>query len=90
MLSDGLENKSDRTLILKRTNLMFNDKECQVLNFGDISTYKKLRREEEKSKLMGNLYSSVHHDMVNPLKNNVEAAVRLIRNLRDQRLRESA
>ena len=39
---------------------------------------------------MSTLYQSVHHEMLSPLKNNVEAAVRLIRNLKDKQLREIA
>ena len=35
-------NEEDKTVLLKRNNLMINDKECQVVNFVDISTYKKL------------------------------------------------
>ena len=36
-LDDG-QNQLDKTLIVKRTKLTFNDKECIVLNFQDIST----------------------------------------------------
>ena len=53
MLHDGSDDGSevddkqqDRTLIVKRTKLTFNDKECIVLNFQDISTIKKLKHEE--------------------------------------------
>ena len=35
-------NEEDKTVLLKRNNLILNDKECQVVNFVDISTYKKL------------------------------------------------
>ena len=51
---------------------------------------KKLKHEEEKTKLMTTLYSSVHHEMIGPLKCNEEAAVRLIRGLKDDQLREQA
>ena len=73
----------DKTLIVKRTNLIFNDKECVVVDFQDISAFKRLKLEEEKTKLMSTLYSSVHHEMLGPLKTNEEAAIRLIRNLKD-------
>ena len=45
----------DLTLIVKRVGLTFDDKECQVLNFADITAYQRLRREEEKSKLLTSL-----------------------------------
>ena len=78
---------NDRTLIVKRANLQFNDKSCVVLSFEDISAVKKLKLEEEKSRLMSSLYSMVHHEMLGPLKSCEEAAVRLIRNLKDNDLR---
>ena len=53
MLHDHMENAQeadgkslDKTLLVKRTKLMFNDKECIVLTFQDISTIKKLKHEE--------------------------------------------
>ena len=55
-----------------------------------MTTAKRLKEQEEKAKLMSTLYQSVHHEMLSPLKNNVEAAVRLIRNLKDKHLREIA
>ena len=81
---------SDKTLIVKRTKLIFNDKECVVLNFQDISEIKRLKHEQAKSKLLGTLYSSVHHEIIGPLKSNEQAALRLIRGLNDQLLREQA
>ena len=39
---------------------------------------------------MSTLYSSVHHEMIGPLTNNVEVSVRLIRKLVDPTLRELA
>ena len=39
---------------------------------------------------MSTLYSMVHHEMIGPLKSCEEAAVRLIRKLRDNDLRQTA
>ena len=61
-----------------------------VLNFHDVSTFKRLKQEEKKSELMTTLYSSVHHEMLGPLKNALAASVRLIRSLNDQNHREIA
>ena len=95
MLDDDLGDKEgpdsikhDQTMIVKRTNLLFNNKECVVLNFEDISAVKRLKLEEEKTRVMSALYSSVHHEMIGPLKSNEEAAVRLIRSLTDNKLRQ--
>ena len=91
-LQESLENDhvNDSTLILKRTKLLFNDKECVFLNFRDVSTFKRLKQEEKKSQLMTTLYSCVHHEMLGPLKNSFEASMRLIRSLTDQNLRQLA
>ena len=82
--------QADKTLIVKRAKLQFNDKSCVVLSFEDISSVKKLKMEEEKSRLMTTLYSMVHHEMLGPLKSAEEAAVRLIRKLKDNDLRQHA
>ena len=80
----------DLTMILKRTKLRFNDKECIVFNFQDITTYKKLKHEEDKGKLLSTLCSSVHHEMIGPLKGIVTMAVLLIRKLQERDRRELA
>ena len=82
--------QQDQSLIVKRMNLTFNDKECQVINFTDITTYKRLKREEEKGRLLGTLNRSIHHEMLGPLKANVEVAENLIRHLDDPQCREMA
>ena len=51
---------------------------------------KKLKHEEEKTRLMTLLYSSVHHEIIGPLESNIEASLRLIRLLTDQAHRELA
>ena len=52
------------------------------MNFADITTYQRLRKEEEKSRLLTTLNASVHHEMMGPLKTNVHVAQRLIRKLK--------
>ena len=39
---------------------------------------------------MSTLVSMVHHEMIGPLKSNEEAAVRLVRKLKDNELRKQA
>ena len=85
LLSSGDEGsaKLDKTLLVKRSKLSFNEKDCQVFNFQDISTYRRLKREEENNKLLAILCSSVHHEMTGPLRCGIELAVRLMRNLKN-------
>ena len=72
------ETELGRTIIVKRMDLLFNGKECQVLNFTDITLYMQLRKQEEKNKLLTTLNTSVHHEMLGPLKANVDFASRLV------------
>jgi len=73
-----------RSLIVQRMDLTFNDTDCQVLNFTDITTYEKLKREEEMSSRLKALNASVHHEMLGPLKANVDICRRLIKLLSSQ------
>ena len=36
--------ESDRTFIVKRLELIFNEVECQILNFSEITAYKRLKQ----------------------------------------------
>ena len=72
------QQRKNCSLIVKRVGMTFNDRECVVLNFTDITTYKKLEEERETSKLLKALNASVHHEMIGPLKNSVDICKRLI------------
>ena len=71
-------------------SLTFNDKDCQVLNFTDITTYKKLKREEEKSRLLSVLNYSIHHEIIGPLKANIDVAENLRRHQESLKCKEMA
>ena len=62
-------------------SLNFNEKESTVINFTDISAFYQLKQKEDANNLMKTLIASVHHEMVVPLKVNVEMAERLISRL---------
>ena len=70
-----------KTIIVSRMNLNFNEEECVVINFTDISTYQRLKIQEENNNLLKTLNASVHHEMVVPLKVNIEMAMRLKKSL---------
>ena len=63
-----------KTIIVTRINLNFNDEEWFVISFTDISTYQRLKHEEEVNNLLKTLNASVHHEMLVPLRVNVEMA----------------
>ena len=64
---------------MKRMDLMFNEKECQVLNFTDMTMDLQLKREEEKNRMLKALNMSVHHEMLGPLKVNIDNSCQLIK-----------
>ena len=64
--------------------LNFNDDQAStVINLSDISTYIKLKKQEETNILLKTLNASVHHEMLVPLKVNVEMALRLNKALKN-------
>ena len=77
-ITDSEQTKEDRTVILKRNDLIIDEKECQVVNFIDISTYKKLKQEKVNNELLRTLNTTVHHEMLAPLRANVEICKRLL------------
>ena len=82
MLENHTGNENDpqevKTIIVKRNALFFDNIECSVFNFTDITQYKKLKQQEEVNVLLKTLNASVHHEMVVPLKVNVELSYRLM------------
>ena len=63
--------------------LSFNEVESTVINFTDITSYIRLKHEEEVNNLLKTLNASVHHEMVVPLRVNIEMADRLKGKLRN-------
>ena len=74
-----MEGRSEMYQIIsvKRMSVTFDDIECQMLNFTNITTFHKLKQEEQKRKLLQALNASVHHEMLSPLSTNVMIANRL-------------
>ena len=64
--SGGLE--EEQTLVVKRIDINFSKKKCQVLNLADITSIIRLEREKEKFRTIRMLNTSVHHEMIAPLR----------------------
>ena len=71
-------------------DLIFNESECQILNFTDITTYEKLKQQEDINNLLKTLNRTVYHEMIAPLKANIDISARLFRKLTDQKLKQMA
>ena len=59
--------------------LTFDDQECRVINFTDISAYEDLKKKHESYNLLKKLNAQVHHEMLVPLRVNVKMANRLLK-----------
>ena len=79
---DSNNAREEKTLILKRNDLIINEKQCQVVNFIDVTAFIKLKQERESNELLKQLNTTVHHEMLAPLRANVDICQRLLRKLR--------
>ena len=76
--SQGLKNGKPeekavkKTIIVKRMDFMFQEKECQIINITDLTAYIKLQKEEDTNRLLKTLNASVHHEMLTPVKTMIE------------------
>ena len=73
------EDAEDKTIIVKRTDLEYDDEECQVLNFADITAFELLRKREETVQHMKDINASVHHEMMGPLSASSNISKRLLK-----------
>ena len=55
-----------------------NDEECQIINFTDITAYRKLEQEEQANRILKTLIASVHHELLVPVKASIDIAERLL------------
>ena len=83
MVSDSNEedSKAEKTIIVKRMDFIFQEKECQIINITDLTAYIKLQKEENTTKLLKTLNASVHHELLTPVKTMIEISQRLIKKM---------
>ena len=71
----------DRYLVVKRTSLSFNKRSCQVLSISDLTSFQQLKEQEESNRFLIALNTTVHHEMIAPLKANAESSLFLFERL---------
>ena len=82
--------KSDRLVIVTQIKMDFDGKESQLLTFNDMTVYKRLQVEENKNRQLKSLNASMQHEILTPLKINLQVAEGLSE-LKDlQKVREMA
>ena len=74
--SETDENKN-RSIIVTRMEIIFNDKESQLLTLTDITIYRKLELQESKNHILTMMNANMHHEIVTPLKVNINVAEKL-------------
>ena len=80
--SDKKEGEPNQiTILVHRIDLNFNDTECQVLNFTDVTMFQRLEKEKETTKLLKTLTASVSHEMIAPLNSTIEIAEMLLQQI---------
>ena len=72
------DDPSQLTILVHRMELNFDAKECQVLNFTDITMFRSLKKEKETTHLLKTLTASVSHEMIAPLTCSIEIAEMLL------------
>ena len=83
---NGNDNESDRkTILVNRMDLIFNDKECQVLSFTDVTLFQHLKQEKQTNNLLKTLTASVSHEMLAPLNSTIEIAQMLMEECKSKR-----
>ena len=63
------EETIEKFYLIRKRKVFYDNKECQLLVFRDVTTHRLLEEERSKLKLMKLLHASVSHDLLNPLGN---------------------
>ena len=87
---DGLPLDCGQTIIVHRIDINYNDVECQLLTFTDLSIYQRLKQQEQRNQLLKTLNTSVHHEMLCPLGANITVSETLMRKIDDPALKDMA
>ena len=82
--------KNERILCVKRIDLIFDNYNCQVISFIDISPYAWLRHQKEQNNVLQVLNTTVHHEMLSPLRANIEISQLLYQSMKNLRMKKMA
>jgi len=68
----------------------FDSRDCKLLTFTNLTSYKKLKEQEEMAQRIETMNASIHHEMLTPLAINVEVADRLKEQVTSNDLKDMA
>ena len=69
---------------------MFDNVLCQAISFIDISQYAQLKKQEEQNNVLKALNMTVHHEMLSPLRANIEISLLLYQSIKEQKIKKLA
>ena len=68
MIESQVYPEQSKSVIIKCINLLFNNINCYVLNFTDMTSFLDLEKQKEKYRMIKLLNTTIHHEMIAPLK----------------------
>ena len=90
MIKSDNDHTEDKVVHLKRTDMIYNNTNCHVLNFLDMTSQYSLERSEEKCRLMKLQNTTIHHEMIAPLKAQIDISTCLYENLKSSENKQMA
>ena len=81
--SGGNDQSYAKLFVLTRTQVDYDDTVSQLLIFSDLTVDLELRKEKNKNKMLQDLNTQVHHEMVTPLAANMVVSEVLLEHLAD-------
>ena len=81
--SGGNDQSYAKLFVLTRTQVDYDDTVSQLLIFSDLTVDLELRKEKNKNKMLQDLNTQVHHEMVTPLAANMVVSEDLLEHLAD-------
>ena len=63
----GSSEVKDKVLLLQRLDLTLNGKECQLINFRDITSMESMQKIKETNRVLRMLTTTVSHQIIQPL-----------------------
>ena len=83
-------NLEDRSFIVTRVELNFNYKRAQLICFTDITAYQLIEQKEEEKRILLALNTTVHHEMLAPLKATMDISMHLYNSIKKKELKKMA
>ena len=75
--SADVDEDTNRQIIVTRMEIVFNERDSQLLTLTDITIHKRLELQENKNHILTMMNANMHHEILTPLKVNIQVAEKL-------------